>query len=173
MDLLRHPVERHPPIQRLAVVDQQPACHRIAHNVKFPIIVIFVARRAAQRSGFRFVVTSKRAHEIRRALDNLVGIDIQLKRIFLVLGNLIQHVLIMARRIRNSALRIPFPGTENRLLIRRANGQPPDTNDQADDQRTEHMNDGIISEAPTQDHESTPGSAKSSFGIPVWPNEWR
>ena len=97
MVLLRHPVERHPPIQRLSVVDQKSARHGIAHDVKFPVVLVFVARRATQRSGFRFEATRERSHEIRRALDDFVGINIQLEGIFLIPRDLIQHVLIMAR----------------------------------------------------------------------------
>src|SRR3974390_2688018 len=84
--------------------------------MEFPIVIILVARRATQRSGLRFVMARERAHEFRHSVDDLVPIHVQLKRILLVLRDLIEHMVSMAGRTGNGALRVPLPGTENRLV---------------------------------------------------------
>ena len=132
------------------MVHDQLARHGIAHNVKLPIIVILVARCAAQSARFRFVAARQSAHELRRAIDNLVAIQVQLKGIPFVFGDLIEHMLVVARRARNRALRLPFPGSEDRFVGRPKAGNHP-TNKNNDEQRAAHEDDRIILEVGSDD----------------------
>ena len=137
-------VKRESAVKRL--IDQQSACHGIAHNMEFPIVFVPVAGRAAENTGFGFIVTAQRAHEIRRAINDLVSVQIQLKWILPVLGNLKQYVLVLAWRVRDCTFGVTLP-RPNDVFVTSGERQARKTDEKSNNPCAAHEMPRMISEA--------------------------
>ena len=96
-----------------ATFNGQLARHGVAEEVKFPVILLAGIASTTQRFLFPMILTGQSAHEVRGSIDDLVGVEIQLREIFLVHGKLIEHMLIVAGRIWDRAFGFAFPGAHN------------------------------------------------------------
>ncbi len=96
-----------------AAFNRQLARHRVAEEMKFPVIPLARIARTTQRFLLAMILTGQSTYEFRRSIHHLVGVEIQLREIFLVHGKLIEHMLIVARRIWNRAFGFAFPGAHN------------------------------------------------------------
>ena len=92
-----------------AAFNGQLARHRVTEEVKLPVVLFAGIAGTTQRFLFAMILTGQSAHEFRGSIDDLVGVEIQLRKIFLVNGKLIEHMLIVAGRIWDRAFGFAFP----------------------------------------------------------------
>src|SRR5215467_16330503 len=108
--------------------------------MELPVVFIPVRTCATEHARFRLIVTGDCAHEVGRAIDDLVGIDIQLKWLLPVLGDLIEHVLVMTGRIWHGALGLAFPGTKDGFHGLRRGRYRGEEESQENEIRSSHRN---------------------------------